>query len=157
MADLQPKSGFVRIHVRRQVRLGHLNFEQFEMSQIGRVGLAAVKARIAAHTGPDDQPSKPLTRNYAIWKTRQGKGKYRNLRLTGAMLQNLTLRSVSENAARAGFTTKKQRQKAQANTNIEPFVIFSPKNAIAVMAAAEKRFHEKIGRLVVGGYTFVKA
>ena len=78
----------IRIYQKKQIRLDRLNFRQTQMFKIGNVGVAAVKNRLAAAQGPTDGSAKPLTKRYAIWKTKHGKGNRRNLMLSGDMLRN---------------------------------------------------------------------
>ena len=139
----------IRIWQRKTLRLDLLNFRQHQMFKIGNVGIAAVKNRLAASQGPADSAAKPLTKNYAIWKTKRGKGNRRNLMLTGDMLRNLAVRSVSENKARAGLSTRKDRIKAWANQKLEPWLVFSPRNRAAAMEAARRVFAEMRARLIL--------
>src|SRR5512142_1096945 len=104
----------VRIWQKKQIRLDRLNFRQNQMFKIGNVGAAAVKNRVGAALGPADSAAKPLTKAYAIRKTRLGRGNRRNLIYTGDMLRNLQVRTVSENKARAGLSTRRDRIKAWA-------------------------------------------
>lgn len=143
----------IRLYVKRKLRLDRLNFKQREMYEIGEAGLKDVKRRIAAAQGPQDAPAKPLGRGYAIWKTKQGLGNRRNLRVTGAMLDNLSLRTVTENSAKANFTTVKQREKAQANTKKEAFVVFSPANKKVVYDKAGQVFKDRVKRLAISERT----
>jgi len=138
----------VRIWQKKQIRLDRLNFKQHQMFKIGNVGVAAVKNRVGAALGPSDAPAKPLTKRYAIRKTRLGKGNRRNLTLTGDMLRNFMVRTVSENRARAGLSTRKDRIKAWVNQKIEPWVVFSPKNKLAVVEAMRRVLIEIKGRLI---------
>ena len=139
----------VRIYQKKQIRLDRLNFRQAQLFKIGNVGVAAVKNRVQAAQGPSDSPAKPLTKRYAIRKTRLGRGNRRNLSFTGDMLRNLTVRTVSEKAAKAGLSTRKDRIKAWANQKIEPWLVFSPKNKSAVAEAARRVFQEAAKRLVI--------
>ena len=139
----------VRIWQKKRVVLDHLNFRQHQMFKIGTVGVAAVKNRVQAALGPEDQPAKPLTKRYAIRKTKLGKGNRRNLTFTGDMLRNLSLRTVSEKSAKAGLTSRKERMKAWANQKIEQWLAFSPKNKAAVIEAARRVMQEAAKRLVV--------
>ncbi len=145
----------VRIWEKKQIRLDRLNFKQHQMFKIGNVGVAAVKNRVGAALGPSDAPAKPLTKRYAIRKTRLGKGNRRNLAFTGDMLRNFMVRTVSENRARAGLSTRKDRMKAWVNQKIEPWVVFSPKNKAAVLEAARRVLNEMKSTLlferVLGG------
>lgn len=139
----------VRIYQKKEIRLDRLNFKQHQMFKIGNVGVAAVKNRVTAAQGPDDSPAKPLTKRYAIRKTRLGRGNRRNLTLTGDMLRNFMVRTVSENRAKASLSTRKDRIKAWINQRIEPWVVFSPKNKAAVLEAARRVVNEMKGRLLL--------
>ena len=139
----------IRIWQKKQIRLDRLNFKQHQMFKIGNVGVAAVKNRVGAALGPSDAPAKPLTKRYAIRKTRLGKGNRRNLTLTGDMLRNFMVRTVSENRARAGLSTRKDRIKAWVNQKIEPWVVFSPKNRAAVLEAARRVLNEMKSTLLL--------
>jgi len=90
----------VRVYLKKEVRIDRLNFRQQQMLKIGTVGVAAVKNRLAAAQGPNDGAAKPLSKRYAIWKTKLGKGNRRNLVLSGDMLRNFVVRTVSENRAK---------------------------------------------------------
>jgi hypothetical protein len=126
-----------------------LNIRQSAMFKIGNVGVAAVKNRITAAMGPADSTAKPLTKRYAIWKSKRGKGNRRNLTFTGDMLRNFQVRTVSENKARASLSTRKDRIKAWVNQKIEPWVVFSPKNKAAVVEATRRVLNELKPRLLV--------
>jgi hypothetical protein len=139
----------VRIWEKKQIRLDRLNFKQHQMFKIGNVGVAAVKNRVGAALGPSDTPAKPLTKRYAIWKTRRGKGNRRNLTFTGDMLRNFQVRTVSEKQSRAGLSTRKDRIKAWVNQKLELWVVFSPKNRAAVVEAARRILNEMKGRLLL--------
>ena len=139
----------VRIYQKKQARIDRLNVRQEQMFKIGNVGLAAVKNRLAAAQGPTDGAAKPLSRYYAIRKTKMGKGNRRNLMLTGDMLRNFQVRTVSENKAKASNSTRKDRIKAWITQKIEPWVVFSPKNREVVHQTAQKLLAEIAPRLVI--------
>jgi hypothetical protein len=139
----------VRIWQKKRLVLDNLSFRQHQMVKIGTVGVGAVKNRVQAALGPEDQPAKPLTKRCAIRKTKLGLGNRRDLTFTGAMLRNLQVRTVSENRARAGLSTRKDRMKAWANQKIEQWLVFSPKNKAAVMEAARRVFQEATKRLAL--------
>jgi hypothetical protein len=139
----------IRIYQKKQIRLDRLSFRQTQMFKIGNVGVAAVKNRVTAAQGPSDSPAKPLTKRYAIWKTKRGKGNRRNLMLTGDMLRNFLVRTVSENKAKASNSTRKDRIKAWINNKIEPWIVFSPQNKAAVLDAANRVLQEDKMRLVL--------
>ena len=139
----------VRIWEKKQIRLDRLNFSQNQLFKIGSVGVAAVKNRVTAALGPDDSPAKPLSKRYAIQKTKLGKGNRRNLSFTGDMLRNFLVRTVSENKAKASNSTRKDRLKAWINQKVEPWVVFSPRNRAAVAEAARRVMAESAPRLAV--------
>ena len=139
----------VRVYQKRQIRLDRLSFAQTQMFKVDNVGVAAVKNRLGAAQGPSDGPAKPLTKRYAIWKTKLGKGNRRNLTLTGDMLRNFQVRTVSENKAKASTSTRKDRVKAWITNKIEPWITFSPKNRTAVLDAMNRVLQESKSRLVV--------
>ncbi len=139
----------VRIWQKKQIRLDRLNVRQSQMFKIGNVGVATVKNRVGAALGPEDSAAKPLSKAYAITKTRLGRGNRRNLTFTGDLLRNLQVRTVSENTARAGLSTRKDRIKAWVNQKTEPWLVFSPKNRAAVVEATRRVMNEIAPRLTV--------
>ena len=139
----------VRVWVKKQLVVNHLTFRQRQMFTLGTVGLAAVKNRLAAAQGPDDGPAKPLNKRYAIRKTKLGRGNRRTLSLTGDMLRNLSVRTVSENRATASLTTRKDRIKAKANSAIQSWLVFSNKNQAAVFEATRRLLGDVARRLLV--------
>lgn len=139
----------VRIYQKKQLRLDLLNFRQSQMFKVGNVGVAAVKNRLSAAQGPADSGAKPLTKRYAIRKTKLGKGNRRDLALTGDMLRNFMVRTVSENRAKASLSTRKDRIKAWVNQKIEPWIVFSPKNRAAVLEATRRVLAEMKPRLII--------
>ncbi len=167
----------VRIYVKQQLRLDRLNFNQMQMFKLGNVGVAAVKNRLAAARGPTDGPAKPLSRLYAIRKSRQGYGNKRNLRRTGQMLGNFGVRTVSDKRAVASvsglvyrddegrsfqaktveyrrkgamkFRRPNTRDVAWYNHQREPWMVFSPRDAQKVHYAAGMMVKEMAPRLIL--------
>ena len=139
----------VRIYQKKEARIDRLNVRPAQMFKIANVGLAAVKNRLAAAQGPTDGAATPLSRYSAIRKTKMGKGNRRNLMLTGDMLRNFQVRTVSENKAKASNSTRKDRIKAWITQKIEPWVVFSPKNREVVHQTAQKMLAEIAPRLVM--------
>ena len=139
----------IRVYQKKQIRLDLLNIRQNAMFKIGNVGVAAVKNRVTAAQGPADSAAKPLTKRYAIQKTRLGRGNRRDLTFTGDLLRNFQVRTVSENRARASLSTRKDRIKAWANQKIEPWIVFSAKNKAAVLEATRRVLAEIKPRLVL--------
>ena len=139
----------VRIWQKKRLVLDRLTFPQLTMFKLGAAGVSAVKSRVQAALGPTDSPAKPLSKRYAIRKTRLGLGNRRNLSFTGDMLGNLQVRTVSENRAKASLSTRKDRIKAWANQKREEWMVFSPKNKAAVVEAARKMLETMKPRLLV--------
>ena len=139
----------VRIYQKKELRLDRLNIRQTQMFKIGNVGLASVKNRLAAAQGPNDGAAKPLSRYYAIRKTKMGRGNRRDLMLTGNMLRNFMVRTVSENKAKASNSTRKERVKAWITNKIEPWAVFSPKNRLVVQQTAQRVLNEIAPRLAI--------
>jgi hypothetical protein len=139
----------IRIYQKKQIRLDRLSFRQTQMFKIGNVGVAAVKNRVTAAMGPSDSAAKPLTKRYAIFKTKRGKGNRRNLMLTGDMLRNFLVRTVSETKAKASNSTRKDRIKAWITSKIELWIVFSPRNKTAVLDATNRVLQEAKSRLLV--------
>lgn len=137
----------VRIWQKKKIVLDQLNFRQRDMVKIGTVGVATVLNRVTAALGPSDGPAKPLTKRYAIRKSRLHLSNRRDLTFTGRMLRNVSLRTVSDNSARAALTSRKERIKGLANDRIEPWLVFSAKNRQAVMEAARQVFREVTNQL----------
>ena len=143
----------VRIWFKKQMRLDRLTFQQREMVQIGAAGLLDMKRRVSQARGPTDAPAKPLARYYAIWKSKHHKGRRRDLKVTGSMLGNLTLRTVSENIAKASLTSRKERITAAANNKRELWVAFSPVNRRAIWEKAKQLLPDRMRRLAISRKT----
>jgi hypothetical protein len=65
---------FISLYVKKQLRLDRLTFPQLEMQRIGQFALDQVKQRLFSATALQDQPAKPLSKGYAIWKMRMISG-----------------------------------------------------------------------------------
>ena len=101
----------VRIYQKKEARLDRLNVRQEQMFKIGNVGLAAVKNRVAAAR---DRPMARPSRSPALRdpQNQDGQGQPPQPELTGDMLRNFLVRTVSENKAKASNSTRKDRIKA---------------------------------------------
>ena len=139
----------VRVFYKKQVRIDRMNFRQQAMLKVGTVGVAAVKNRLATSLNSNDAPSKPLTKWYARRKTRLGLGDKRDLTLTGDMLRNFQVRTVTDNKAKANNSSRKGRLKAWINQKIEPWVLFSPKNQKATQESANRILKEMAPTLIL--------
>ncbi len=144
----------VRIWAKKQLRLDHLTIRQRDMVTIGSAGLLSVFQRLSAAQGPDDSPALPLGKRYAIYKSKLHKGNRRDLKLTGKMLSNLKLRTMTDNSAKAALTSRKERIKGEANMRRQAWLIFSPRNRQAVREMARKIFVKTTKALVVAKATW---
>lgn len=150
----------VRVWQKKKLRLDMLTFRQRDMYAIGMAGTNSVVKRVLEAKGPADGPAKPLSKRYAIYKSRVHKGNRRNLSLTGQMLNSLKVRTVTDNRAIATLgrgrrienRTVKYRKKSgagaqryldnrdvgQNNQKREPWLVFSPVNRRVVMEKARQ-------------------
>jgi hypothetical protein len=138
----------VRIWQKKKLHLDPLTFRQRDMVQVGSAGLLSVFKRLSSAQGPNDGPAKPLCSSYQRYKTRRHMPGVRNLRLTGDMLRNLTLRTVTDNSAKAALTSRKEIDKGRGNTKREPWLVFSPQNRAAVIEKAKQIFREATARII---------
>lgn len=150
----------VRVYVKKKIEISRLNFDQKQMVTLGTIGLGSIKTRATRALNPNDAPAKPLTKRYAIRKSRlRGVLKRlgsanlttnkRDLTLTGKMMNNLKLSTVSENKVSMRWSSQKERQKAANNQRLDPFIDFSPHNVQDVARNAGQILSNLIGRLVV--------
>ena len=130
-----------RVYQKKEIRLDRLNFHQTQMFKIGTVGVAAVKNRAGGRAGADRLAGEAAHASYyAIRKTKLGKGNRRNLMLTGDMLRNFQVRTVSEHKAKAvEHHPQGPHQGVASPDQIEPWIVFSPKNKQVVRQTGAAR------------------
>jgi hypothetical protein len=139
----------VRLYIKKKLVIdGRLTFDQKRMYRIGTIAVGEVKDRVKRALNETDSKSKPLNTRYAIRKTRFGKRNVRDLSYTGDMLNNFTLRTVSDNEAFGRNTTKKNQDKARGNNLRERWVVYSRKNADVVVKAANDEFNQGVRQIV---------
>lgn len=139
-------------------------FAKIQMQRLGEFAIKIVKARVARGVGSDDAMMPALSAkksavyshgkfvrqrdSYAAWKGRHGLQPVRDLSGTGAdgghMLDNLTVRSVSESSVRMSFTQRKARAKALANEKRYPWLSFSDSDERAIVAYAAQMFQSQV-------------
>jgi hypothetical protein len=140
----------VRIYQKKQIRLDTLNVKQKQMFKLGTVSVASVRNRLALAQGPNDTPAKPLTKRWAIRKSKARKGNRRNLMYTGDMLRHFGVRTVTEKTAKARVAGgRKNSIKAWMNNKIEPWCVFSQKNLADVHRVWQVLVNEMGRRFVV--------
>lgn len=135
------KNNWFRIYAKKMIRLDNMKVTQMTMFQIGNVALASRKLDVSRALNTHGGPAKPLSKRYAIrkskWTGASGKGRNkRDLSLSGDMMRELTVRTVSNKVSIARWTTRRNRMKARANNAIEEFVAYSEKNRNDTLRAA---------------------
>lgn len=109
----------VKVQVKRSVRIKGPCLDNGALTRIGTVMVDSVKERIAKGIDADGKSAKPLSKSYAIFKTKSLKKNrgigtnrpIRDLSLTGKSLQNYSLRKAIDNVIRADATTRDARFK----------------------------------------------
>lgn len=126
----------IETNIPRRIRIPRPKFFDIQMGRLAATGLASIKGRVSKGIGANDQQMPPLKRGYAIQKSKQGKGNRRNLSFTGAMLDNLTVRSANSREARIALTKASERTKALANQLRSPWLGWSANDIRTVMGVA---------------------
>lgn len=134
----------IKTDIPKRPRIRKPRFFALQMGQLAAAGLKSVKDRVQKGIGANDAPMPPLKRGYAIHKTKLGKGNRRNLTLTGAMLDNLTVRSATDREAKISLTKRLERLKALANQQKAPWLGWSPNDARNVTARAAQIFRVEV-------------
>jgi hypothetical protein len=138
----------IRLYIKGKLEFGTLNFDQQRMTRLGTVAVGTVKDRVQRGLNENDAKAKPLNRGYAIRKTKAGLRNIRDLTMTGDMMRNFSLRTVTNTEAYARNTTKRAQDKARWNNNKERWVVYSRTNVDGVMKAANTLFAETVQNLV---------
>ena len=144
--------------------IGLLSMRTEQMYRLGQYALETVKQRITSGVGVNDAPMPPLSQKtspimkrgkfvrqrtgYAAWKASHGLKPFRDLVGTGKdgghMLDNLTIRAVTETMCRMALTSRKARAKAIANERRVPFLAFSPTDQRKIQARAAQIFGAEV-------------
>lgn len=127
-------------------------FRERQMYRMGNLGISTILERVSKAIGSDDSRMKPLSMRrsrkgeqygYRVRKRKAVGGRgIRDLRLTGAMLDNLSVRSVSETEVRIDFTSRDARMKARTNEARDAWWGWSPKDLVRLTVAAKQMFRE---------------
>lgn len=147
---------------------GGISFAAVQMYQLGNVAIGVLKERVAKGVGSDDSPMPPLSAKrapifykgkfvgaggYAGAKAAMGGSPIRNLYgpgekgtgpwAKGHMLDNLSVRKVSDSQVQIGFTTDWARGKAQKNEQRSPWFAFSGGDMTRILAFAQEQLWPK--------------
>ena len=85
-------------------------------------------------------------RNPANWHIRSNK---RDYTVTGELMAGLTLRQVSDNSARARWTSLKLRNRASSLSGLQPFVTFAPSDSRKTVEFVRPIFKEMTKRIII--------
>ena len=151
---------------------GQLGFDVRQMLQLGNYGVSLIRDRVSRGIGSNDQTMPPLKQSkarrysisqkklveygdllprYAKYKQRVGAKPIRDLKLTGEMLGNIAVRSVSANQARIDISSNIQRIKARRNERRSPWWGWSPKDLAKLAFAARETFRTNLSFSVGSG------
>lgn len=152
----QPKGARVRFFGRE------IGFTELQMYALGQFAVSAIKERVSRGTGSDDAPMPALQSGkkrqrwsqkqqrwveygepafgYRTWKARLGLPGIRNLALTGKMLSDFSVRSVSAQEVRMDITTTESRMKARTNEIRAPWFGWSSQDMAKIWARAGQMF-----------------
>lgn len=141
----------VRIFVKGVPQLNHLTFGQRRMRELGNVATVSVRARLAKGRNAYDAPAKPLSKKYARYKTKKryqgrsipskagvGRRAVRDLWLTGDMLRNWNVRTVSASESVTDCSTRLNKTKRKKNNERELWIAHSRQNIRDVMRAGRQ-------------------
>jgi hypothetical protein len=129
----------------KTVRLGGPpSFERRQMLALGLFAVNQIKSRVKRSVGSDDSPFKPLSKGYAIQKTKAGHGNRRDMTFSGEMLNAFSVRYADASQVRMDITTTMGRIKAWANEERTPWYGFSRFDQAAIIREAQKEFSESI-------------
>lgn len=115
------KVQFTRI----KIDIKALKLDTAQRRELGEFAIRTIKDRLAAGLDANDRKMAALTKRYQALKQRRTGRAIRDLRLTGEMLDNLSVRSVDEDIVIA-FTSASARVKAFRNQQIVNWFGFSP-------------------------------
>lgn len=140
-----------------------LGTDEQTMLRFAEYAISLIRTRVSRGIGSDDAPMAPLAKVYAIRKARAGRSSKVNLSYTGAMLDNISVRSVSATQARIDITSPKQRIKARALEHgrpadhrgrgkmaPRPWWGLSPRDAAQLTGAASSFFGMQVANLGIG-------
>jgi hypothetical protein len=133
-----------KITVKKTGRIRAPNLADPQLRAIGEVMVAAQKARWDDGLNADGVPAKKLSKRYFFIKkkyTRQA-APIRDMRMTGATVENFGLRRAANGVIRAENTTRETRQRATRAQKSEDMIGFAASDQITVFKAAETQYGE---------------
>jgi len=134
-----------------------LSFRTDERIALGKVGYNSFMKRLSDARGADDQKMRRLGFKYQKEKFSRGLPGIRDLRFSGRMLGNVSLRSADANKVVIGMTSDELKKIARVHENRESWFQWSPRDEAAILAAAEKIFNTRIVKAVQDRFGLVRA
>lgn len=141
-----PSRGWLKVYVKRQFQVDKFTFRQRQMGSLLQIGVGSRVLESKRGLNAAGGSARPLSKRYALfktWLTKKTEGRGRNVRdlhLTGDMMREWKVRTVSNSGAKAGWNTRKGRKKAWANEDREEFIVWSRTANQAVLRAAAQMF-----------------
>ena len=122
------------------VRLVGAGFAKYQNLRILEVGIKSIKARLARGISENDSPTKPLTKQYARYKSYVRRKKaVRDLDLTGRLLDEIKPRYADDRQAIADASTRLGRLKARKYADL---LRFSDRDQATMLDTARDLFGE---------------
>jgi hypothetical protein len=103
-----------------------LRLDDSQRRDLGQFALDTLKRRVSQGLGSNDAPMPALRPRYKALKVRRTGRSIRDLRFTGNMLENLSVRPSDTGEIVIAFTTESARVKAFQNQQRAPWFGFSP-------------------------------
>lgn len=140
---------FLRVYVKRRIELGRLDVPQQTMFKLGTIAVARKKESIRQGLNSAGVKAKKLSKGHAIRKAKRRLPQIRNLWFTGQMLNNLSVRTVSQNKAKIGFSSGIARTKALANYKIDPQIPFSDRDVNFIGESSRRLLSTELTRTLL--------
>jgi len=124
--------------IRRQARFVYTPLGPSALTAIGQSAADTIRTRISAGVNANDGAAKPLTPAYAKLKTKRGAKPIRDWKLTGGTLATLGVLGTAPNSVRVGFSDDRAALVAFFENKVEKMFGVSPRDHVAITAAANK-------------------
>jgi hypothetical protein len=122
---------------------------QAGMRAIGEAFIQSQDARLTLGLNVRDQPAKPLSRKYALTKSKKGLKPIRDWFLSGFTRRNIKVLQTTPNRVVIGAGNSTADKRIQVNQRREPQFGASPKDLNAIVRAVYRV--REVGRVILGG------
>lgn len=132
----------VKIEVKKTGRIRAPVLDHGALTRIGTEMLAAQKQRIGRGLNTSDSQAKPLSKPYLFKKAkiRRTNRPIRDLKLTGLLMENFTLRKAANGIVRAEPTSREARKHALAAVEKDAMIGFAGSDLKTVYEGAEEQY-----------------